>query len=159
MNVKRLLLAAMVVFAASASHGVARAQAPGGPGAPVTGTGQVSDEITPTAEPTPWGWIKMPKITMPKMEMPRMPADPLAPIKSSARKVGDGTKKAWEGTKELFAGGSKEPQGQGQPGQTRIATQGKPPSMWQRMFGAKEEPQDEGPRTVAEWMAQPRLDP
>lgn len=157
MNVERLLLAAMVVVAASATDGVARAQAPGGPGSPVTGTGQVSDEITPTPEPTPWGWIKMPKITMPKIEMPRMPADPLAPIKSSARKVGDGTKKAWEGTKELFAGGSKEPSAQ--QGPTRVATQGKPPSMWQRMFGPKEEPKEEGPRTVAEWMAQPRLDP
>ena len=50
----------------------------------------------------------MPKITMPKIEMPKMPADPLAPVKASARKVSDGTKKAWEGTKELFTfGGDK----------------------------------------------------
>jgi hypothetical protein len=154
-----VLKAVFVAAAVVAGGDAARAQAPAdqgngegyyrgysGAGAPAP-----SEEITPT-QPKPWGWIKMPKLHMPKIEMPKMPADPLAPIKTSARKVGDGTKRAWEGTKEIFRGGSKD-------AEPRVATQGEAPSMWQRMFGPKEEPQPEGPRTVAEWMAQPRLDP
>jgi hypothetical protein len=147
----QLLKAMFVAAAVVVGGGTASAQAPAGQGYPSTGAPAPSDDITPT-EQSPWGWIKMPKIHMPKIEMPKMPADPLAPIKTSARKVSDGTKKAWEGTKEIFRGGSKD-------SQTRVATQGEAPSMWQRMFGPKEEPQPEGPKTVAEWMAQPRLDP
>ena len=106
------------------------------------------------ASESPWGWVRMPKITMPKVEMPKLPADPLAPIKSSARKVSDGTKRAWEGTKEMFTfGATKAPS---QP-VARTASRSEPPSLWQRMFGASEEPQP--PQTVAEWMNQPRLDP
>ena len=146
MNVVRLLLCFAVAAAVSASP-VCVAQAP------AVGQ-QPGSDITPTPEESksPWGWLKMPTVTMPKITMPKMPADPLAPIKTSARKVSDGTKKAWEGTKEIFRGGSKD-------AEPRVATQGEAPSMWQRMFGPKEEPQPEGPKTVAEWMAQPRLDP
>ena len=110
-------------------------------------------DVTPTE--SPWGWLKMPKITMPKIEMPKMPADPLAPIKASGRKVGDGANKAWEGAKEMLTlGGSKNQQPE-----ARVATSGEAPSMWQRMFGKSEPKQPEGPATVAEWMAQKRLDP
>jgi hypothetical protein len=128
-----------------------RAQAPG-----QGGTGSASD-ITPTEEPaaSPWGWLKMPTITMPKISMPKMPADPLAPIKTSARKVGEGSKKAWEGTKELFTfGGSKKDDSA-----TRVASNGESPSMMQRMFGGGEEEKPaEGPATVGEWMSQKRVE-
>lgn len=131
-----------------------------------TAGGATASDITPTEErpsanASPLGWIKMPtitmpKVTMPKITMPKMPADPLAPFRTSARKVSDGAKKAWEGTKELFTfGGSQKAQGPG----TRVAANGEAPSAMQRLFGGgKEEPVDEGPRTIAEWMSQPRVD-
>jgi hypothetical protein len=91
---------------------------------------------------------------MPKISFPKMPANPLAPIKSSAQKVSDGTKRAWEGTKEIFSiGGSKNDQPQ-----ARVATAGEAPSMWERMFGGGEEKKNEGPATVGEWMNQPRVE-
>jgi len=106
----------------------------------------------PAAE-SPWGWLKMPKVTMPKIEMPKMPADPFAPVKTSAKKVGDGAKKAWEGTKELFTfGGNK-----GEQPTARVASNGEAPTMMERMFGGKEK-QPEGPATITEWMSQPRVD-
>jgi hypothetical protein len=101
----------------------------------------------------------MPKVTMPKITMPKMPENPLAPIKTSAKKVSDGTKKAWEGTKEIFTlGGSKE---EAAPAPVS-GTAEKKPTLLQRMFGSEEKKEpanDGGPRTVAEFMAQPRLDP
>jgi hypothetical protein len=152
MKVERLLLLAALIAAATLSGPqAALAQA--------TGASSLgASDITPTEEPasSPWGWLKMPTLTMPKLTMPKMPADPLAPIKSSARKVGDGTKKAWEGTKEMFTfGGAKTPPAQ----QTRVASNAEAPSMMQRMFGGgTEEKPAEGPATVGEWMAQPRVD-
>lgn len=135
--------------------------------AQTAGTATASD-ITPTAEEkpaastSPLGWIKMPtvtmpKLTMPKITMPKMPADPMAPFRTSAKKVGDGAKRAWEGTKELFTfGGAKEAE---EPA-ARVASNGEAPTTMQRLFGggAKEEPVDEGPRTIGEWMSQPRVD-
>jgi len=135
--------------------------------AQTAGTATASD-ITPTedekpaANTSPLGWVKMPtvtmpKLTMPKITMPKMPADPMAPFRTSAKKVGDGAKKAWEGTKELFTfGGGKEAE---RPA-ARVASNGEAPSAMQRLFGggAKEEPVDEGPRTIGEWMSQPRVD-
>jgi hypothetical protein len=122
-----------------------------------TAPGVGASDITPTEEPAsgPWGWLKMPSITMPKVAFPKMPADPLAPIKSSARKVSDGTKRAWEGTKEMFTfGGSKKEEPA-----ARVATAGESPSMFQRMFGGgSEEKPAQGPATVGEWMAQPRVE-
>jgi hypothetical protein len=69
-----------------------------------------AEAATPAAS-SPFGWLTMPKVTMPKLtmpkiEMPKMPEDPLMPFKAGARKVSDGTKKAWEGTKEIFTFGS-----------------------------------------------------
>ena len=95
----------------------------------------------------------MPKFTMPKIEMPKMPADALAPVKASARKVSDGTKRAWEGTKELFTFGGKTTATE-QPTE-RLASRPDQPSVWSRMFGGGE-PEPEGPQTVADFMAQPR---
>jgi hypothetical protein len=131
--------------------GRSRAQSP-------TPPPQAGADVTPTAEvpaEDPWGWLRLPTITMPKINMPKMPADPCAPVKTSARKVSDGAKKAWEGTKEIFTlGGGKVEQPT-----ARVASAGESPSMWQRMFGgAKKPPQPQGPRTVADWMAQPRVE-
>jgi hypothetical protein len=148
MNVARLLMigTAFAVLAMSMTQ-LANAQ-----GAPAQGA---ASDITPTEETGggPWSWVKKPSFSMPKVSFPKMPADPLAPIKTSAKKVGDGTKKAWEGAKEMFTfGGSEE-----EPAGTRVATAGEAPSMWQRMFG-KEEKKDEGPATVGEWMNQKRVE-
>ena len=145
MNVARLLLWIGIAAALSASP-LSAAETP------VAGQQQGSD-ITPTPEESksPWGWLKMPTVTMPKITMPKMPADPLAPIKSSAKKVTDGGKKAWEGTKEIFRGGKAE-----QPA-ARVANASEAPSLWDRMTGNAKEPEPQGPATVTEWMKQPRV--
>lgn len=149
MNVIRLCLIVFVLFALSKTQN-AIAQ---------TGASKTTppSDITPTTEApaqSPWGWLKVPSVTMPKVSFPKMPADPLAPVKNSAHKVGDGAKRAWEGTKEIFTfGGSKT-----EPPAPRMASSKEAPSMWQRMFGAKEEAKPAGPKTVAEWMAQPRVE-
>lgn len=143
MNVARLLLWIGVAAALSAS--------PLNAAADPAGQQQASD-ITPTPddEQNPWGWLKMPAVTMPKVSWPKMPADPLAPIKTSAKKVSDGGKKAWEGTKEIFRGGkSDEPA-------ARVAS-AKEPSLWDRLTGKEEPKVPEGPATVTEWMKQPRV--
>lgn len=151
----RYLLAAIAAWALGGSWASAQ----------TAGTAMASD-ITPTTEEkpaatSPFGWIKMPTITMPKLTMPsitmpKMPADPLAPFRTSAKKVGDGARKAWEGTKELFTiGGGKKAD---EPA-ARVASNGEAPSAMQRLFGGgKEEPVNEGPQTIGEWMSQPRVD-
>ncbi len=146
MNAPRILqmLAVLAVLAPSAALG----QVAPMPQQPLTG-----GAAPPAEAESPWGWLKMPKITMPKIEMPKMPADPLAPIKTSARKVGDGTKKAWEGAKELFTFGQKKP-ATTQPTE-QLSSNPDQPSVWKRMFGGGE-PEPQGPQTVADWMAQPR---
>jgi hypothetical protein len=156
MTVARLLFMWTACFAlVAAAPRPGAAQSAGS----TTAIDPATGEITPTQ--SPWGWIKMPKISMPKIEMPKMPADPLAPVKTSAHKVGEGAKKAWEGTKELFTFGGKpaadEPTARVASRTTTGATSQEQPSMWQRMFGAKEKPRE--PQSVAEWMNQPRLDP
>jgi hypothetical protein len=147
MKVARLLtLLTLAALGASIAVDAAAAQTAGA-------TAPGPSDITPTEEPSSWGWLKKPSISMPKISFPKMPSDPLAPIKSSARKVSDGTKRAWEGTKEIFAfGGSKKEQPQ-----ARVASAGEAPSVWERMFGG-EDKKDEGPATVGEWMNQPRVE-
>jgi hypothetical protein len=146
MNVARLLLWIGIAAVLSAAT-VSAAQPPG------SGAHPPGSDITPTPDESssPWGWLKMPTITMPKITMPKIPADPLAPIKSSARKVSDGGKKAWEGTKEIFRGGSTD-----EPA-ARVANAKEPPSLWDRLTGKEEQKAPEGPATVAEWMKQPRV--
>jgi hypothetical protein len=121
-----------------------------------TPTKSAAGDITPTTEipsQSPWGWLKAPNITMPKLSFPKMPADPLSPIKTSAHKVSDGAKKAWEGTKEIFTfGGSTSEQPT-----VRTASAQEAPSLWERMFGPKAEPKPQ-PGTVAEFMKQPRVE-
>ncbi len=147
MNAARTLRILVVLTAASCpAVALAQSTLP-----PYTTTGGAT--APPAESNSAWGWLKMPKITMPKIEMPKMPADPLAPIKTSARKVGDGTKKAWEGTKELFTFGQKK-SATAQPSE-RLASNPDQPSVWKRMFGGGE-PEPQGPQTVADWMAQPR---
>ena len=106
--------------------------------------------------------MTMPKITMPKISMPKWPSShngetsgpsPFAPLTAGFHKISSGTKKAWHGVKEMFTFGSDQ---SGSLPQSRATSQPKP-SFWRRMFGS--EPKEDGPQTVAEWMAQPRLDP
>jgi hypothetical protein len=146
MNVARLLIIGVASTALVASM-LAPAGAQSAP------AGATAEDITPTEEAGAFSWVKKPSFTMPKISFPKMPADPLAPVKNSAKKVSDGTKKAWEGTKEIFTfGGNKQEKPAAQ-----VATAGEAPSVWQRMFGA-EEKQDEGPATVNEWMKQKRVE-
>jgi hypothetical protein len=100
---------------------------------------------------TAWPSIPMPKISMPKISMPDMSVV-TGPVKSGYSKVTSGTKKAWEGTKEMFTFGDGE-----SAQQTAAASEPKQ-GFWSRMF-SKEEEKPSGPQTVGEWMSQPRLDP
>ena len=98
-----------------------------------------------------WPSIPLPKITMPKVTMPTM-STVIGPVKSGYGKVAAGTRKAWEGTKEMLTFGQAR---ESSTSAHRAAK--KKPSFWQRLVGS--EPEPAGPQTVAEWMAQPRLDP
>ncbi len=150
MKVERLLVSAAVLLVAVGAEAAAADPSPNTPT-----KSAVSSDITPTEAPaqSPWGWLKTPSITMPKLSFPKMPADPLAPVKTSAHKVSDGAKKAWEGTKEMFTfGGSKTADAPA----ARTANAQEAPSLWQRMFGPKQEEKQPGPKSVAEWMQQPR---
>ena len=108
--------------------------------------------------PVSWPSITLPKVTMPKVNMPKWPTNPdgsavspFAPISAGATKVSEGTKKAWEGAKEMFSfGGSSETTRRVAPTNSTAE-----PTFWQRMIGKQPEP--EGPQTVAEFMSQPRV--
>lgn len=152
MKLVRWLMSVCVCVTVSARDAQsAEAEAPpvSGSGAPTAGA-----EESTTPEKSPWGWLAMPKVTMPKIEMPKLPADPLAPVKAGAKKVSDGANKAWEGTKEIFTFG---------PAKTTSADpktpETKSPSIWSKMFGGEKKEEPQGPQTVAEFMAQKRLDP
>lgn len=117
------------------------------------GATSASSPVTPTPESERWGWlpkpkitmpqVTMPKIEMPKFEMPKLPEGTFAPVKASAGKVVDGSKKAWQGAKEILSfGQSKETS-------PRVASRAEP-SAWDKVFGAKQEPQP--PRTIGEFM-------
>ncbi|MCH7751813.1 MAG: hypothetical protein IH898_06620 [Planctomycetes bacterium] len=110
--------------------------------------------------PVSWPSVSLPKVTMPKITMPKIPmpkwptnadgsaVSPFAPITAGASKISAGTQKAWQGAKEMFGFGGK---GEA----ARPAASPSEPSLWQRMIGR--EPEPSGPRTVAEFMAQPRV--
>lgn len=107
-------------------------------------------------EQTGWG-IPMPKITMPKITMPKITMPSMAtvtgPFKSGFGKVSLGTRKAWEGTKEMFSFGKNRTTST-----TRPATNSQQqPSFWHRLLAREPEPQV--PQTVGEFMRQSRLDP
>lgn len=134
-------------------------------------TAEASEKVSADSsgvKQTNWYTLPMPKITMPKIEMPRfhMPSfwassaeasadkpSMFAPVTAGAQKISDGSKKAWEGTKEMFSFSRGT---SGKHDSNAASRKRKGPSLWERMFTPKE---PEGPRTVAEWMAQPRLDP
>jgi len=80
-----------------------------------------------------------------------------APLTTGAQKISAGSKKAWDGAKEMFSFGRGQSGSQTPSTASRkVENAKKGPSLWDRMFTLKE---PEGPKTVAEWMAQPRLDP
>jgi hypothetical protein len=77
-------------------------------------------------------------------------------MKNGAHKVADGTKSAYHKTVAALTPASKsKPVAANPPQVARRETQ---PSMWKRMFGAKQ-PELQQPQTVPQWMAQKRLDP
>ncbi len=105
--------------------------------------------------PVSWPSVSLPKVTMPIITMPKWPTNadgtavsPFAPITAGASKISAGTRKVWEGAKEMFGYGDKSEAAQ-------PAAYPSEPSFWQRMTGR--EPEPSGPRTVAEFMAQPRV--
>ena len=106
-------------------------------------------------EQTGWDGVPLPKVTLPKITMPKITMPNMesitGPVKSGFSKVSAGTKKAWEGTKEMLSfGQNKAPAAAG-------ASAQKKPSLWQRLVARNPEPQV--PQTVGEFMSQPRLDP
>lgn len=123
-------------------------------GVPAADAASASSPVTPTPEVNRWGWLPKPKITMPKVtmpkiempkfEMPKLPEGTFAPMKASAGKVVDGSKKAWQGAKEMLSFGQKS-----KTTNPRVASRAEP-SAWDKVFGAKQEPQ--GPRTIGEFM-------
>jgi len=119
--------------------------------------GAVASTAGGPVEQTGWSGIPLPKVTMPKLTLPKLAMPSMssvtAPVKAGFSKVSSGTKKAWEGTKEIFSLGQSKPAAT--PG-VRMSTQTKP-SLWQRLITKPAEPQ--GPQTVGEFMKQPRLDP
>lgn len=123
---------------------------PSGTHQSVGGTPQMHQD--PEVRQSSWPSIPLPKISMPKVSMPDF--SPITnPFKSGYQKVSSGTKKAWEGTKEMLTFGGESPS-QSAPKQSAQDKQG----FWSRMFSSEPE-QPSGPQTVGEWMAQPRLDP
>jgi len=114
--------------------------------------GQMSTPQTGEVQQTAWSGIPMPRFTMPKVTMPKMTmpsmASVIAPVKSSFGKVTAGTKKVWEGTKEIFTFGKQK---------SAMNPARKKPSFWSRLLTPAPEPS--GPQTVGEWMSQPRLNP
>lgn len=131
-----LVLICMIAFCAN-SH----AQLLGGGGSTV--------KADPAVKQASWPSIPLPKITMPKVSMPDMSVV-TTPVKAGYSKVAEGSKKAWEGTKEIFTfgNGNSAPAARSQPKE----------SIWKRMFSSEPDKKD-GPQTVGEWMAQPRLEP
>ncbi len=109
---------------------------------------------TGAVEQTGWG-LPMPKITMPKLTMPTLTMPSMGavtgPFKSGFSKVTSGTKKAWEGTKEIFSFG------QNKTATTSLQSGQQQPSFWQRLL--VRESKTQVPQTVGEFMSQPRLDP
>lgn len=108
-----------------------------------------------------WSGLTMSKLTMPKISMPSWPKDeeglpksPFTPISAGMSKISAGTKKAWEGTKKMFSFGGKE---DSQVQQASYDASSKELSFWDKLRGA--EPEPDGPRTMAEWMSQPRINP
>ena len=112
---------------------------------------------TGAVEESSWSGVPLPKITLPKITMPKMTMPNMSsvtgPVKSGFSKVSSGTKKAWEGTKEMFSFANKR---SSSTSSSRSRGQ-KKPSFWSRLIVRETEPRV--PQTVGEFMSQPRLDP
>ncbi len=133
------------VFSPITPQPTAAVQQAGGTTAPSSGA----------VEQTAWSGIPLPKITMPKLTMPKVTMPNMesvtGPVKSGFGKVTSGTKKAWEGTKEMLSFGKGS-------SATSARTSGQTqPSFWRRLLVRESKPQV--PQTVGEFMSQPRLDP
>lgn len=114
------------------------------------------DEPVVEAEQSPpayWGWLPKPEITWPQVTLPSvafpkfdrsMASQVFAPVKSGVSKISAGSRRAWDGAKDIFSfafgGANDEP---------RVASR-QTPSMWERMFGS---PRDDGPQTIGEFMS------
>jgi hypothetical protein len=112
------------------------------------GTSQ-SDELAQKTSPeaTRNSWVE-------PTPVPTKPS-PLKPLTDGAQKVSSGTKAAWQKTVDaLTPGPATTPTPSNS---SRIAKRAPEPSVWKRMFGAKQELQQ--PQTVPEWMAQRRVEP
>ena len=123
-----------------------------GGAAVVAPTGAPAGAVEQTAG---WG-LPMPKLTMPQITMPQMALPSMAsvtgPFKASFGKVTAGSKKAWEGTREIFSFGQNKTAVRGR------ASGQQQPSFLQRLLTPK--PKESNiPQTVGEFMRQPRLDP
>ena len=112
---------------------------------------------------TSWPSIPLPKLTMPQITLPRLwPSEEddrpalLSPFVAGATKISEGTKKAWEGAKEIFSVGN------GKTAASSPAPAAEPkPSIWKRLIGRapEKETANDGPKTVGEFMSQKRLTP
>ena len=116
--------------------------------------GPVTPAQSGSVEQTGWG-IPMPRITLPKLTLPKVAMPDVSavtgPVKSGFDKVKFGSKKAWEGAKEMLSFGNND-----QVVGPNTVNQQKP-SFWQRFTARETQPQV--PQTVGEFMSQPRLDP
>ena len=113
----------------------------------------------PSVEESNWPKLSMPKLSMPDLKVPKlkMPSmsKVLSPVSVGYQKVTSGTKKAWEGTKEMLTfGGTQEKVKTAPSRRTASSTR---QSLWQKLTTRSQEPV--GPQTVGEWMHQPRLQP
>lgn len=112
---------------------------------------------------TSWPSIPLPSITMPQITMPRLwpsaeddrPAL-LSPFIAGAAKVSEGSKKAWEGVKDMFSVSPSE-----STTDSPAASSQQKPSMWKRLISRspQKERQDDGPLTVSDFLKQERLLP
>lgn len=119
---------------------------------PQTVVQQAGGAIVPLGEVKQTGWpgIPMPKLTLPKLELPSMAAV-TKPLKLGANKIKAGTKKAWEGTKDIFSITKRKVTPRAQRAQQPKK------SFWKRLLVRETEPQV--PQTVGEFMSQPKLLP
>ncbi|NOZ41021.1 MAG: hypothetical protein GXP24_12475 [Planctomycetes bacterium] len=135
------------VFNPPAEQPEAGVQQAGGPAAAQTGA----------VQQTGWAGIPLPKITLPKLTMPKVTMPSMeavtGPFKAGFGKLTSGTKKAWEGTKEMFSVGQNTTASTTR----RTASSQQKPSFWRRLLVRESEPKV--PQTVGEFMRQKRLNP
>jgi hypothetical protein len=82
---------------------------------------------------------------------------PMESVKKGANSFATGTKSAWHKTVAAVTPGDKTKK-PAVPSPPQVARREGSPSIWKKMFGAKE-PELQQPQTVPQWMAQKRLDP